>query len=57
MKKKERLELKYQKMNIEFNELHSKAKHIKQDMVKLRTIIDNTPATVEERLDEINLKT
>jgi len=57
MKKKERIEAKLQKMNVEFNELHRKAKHIKQDMAKLRAEYDNTPANVEERIDELIMKT
>ena len=56
MKKKERLEVKYQKMNLEFNLLHRRAKHLKQDMQKLREEIDITPANVEFREDELNLK-
>ncbi len=57
MKKKERLEVKYQKMNLEFNLLHRRAKHLKQDMQKLREEIDITPASVEDRFDEMIMKT
>ena len=56
MKKNERILLRIRKMTIEFDELHRKAKHLKQDIAKLRAEYDRTPNNVEERPDEIIMK-
>ena len=56
MKKQQRLYEKYVKMNIEFNDLNRRAKHLKQEMSKIRTQINITGSNVEEREDEILLK-
>lgn len=56
MSKKENLEIKYSKMLTRFTKGHSELKHLKQEMVRLRTQINNTPAYLELRPDEINMK-
>ena len=56
MKKQQRLYEKYVKMNIEFNDLHRRGKHLKQEMAKIRAQINITGSNVEERIDEIELK-
>ena len=56
MKKQQRLYEKYVKMNIEFNDLNRRAKHLKQEMAKIRTQINITGSNVEEREDELILK-
>ena len=53
---KKQLETKYKKMLERFEKGHSELKHLKQDMVKLRTVINGMPDITEERNDEINMK-
>ena len=56
MSKKENLEIKYSKMLDRFTKGHSDLKHLKEDMRRLRILIGSTPANVEIRPDEENMK-